>query len=265
MRSLPRAVLFSHLLPPAALLLPSVRWPFLAAWGVAQAAVTGEILRPGSATFAPNVCRAEGEARRIALTFDDGPRDGETQPLLDRLEAAGARASFFVVGVRARANASLIRRVHDAGHTIGNHTLSHPLHWSVLTRRRAKEEVAGAQAILGEITGFAPEWFRPPMGHKHLHLAEILEAQGLKQVTWSIRSFDTLVRDAGRVLRRVLPRAGGGDILLFHEGLAAARPGEALSLDLIDPLIAGVRAKGLDPVSLEALLSPRREAAPEAP
>src|SRR5260221_2228247 len=106
MRSLPRAILLTHLLPPAALLLPVARWPFLVAWGAAQAAVTAEILRPGSRAFAPNVRRVEGEAKRIALTFDDGPRDGETQPLLDRLEASGVRATFFLVGARARAHAA---------------------------------------------------------------------------------------------------------------------------------------------------------------
>jgi len=265
MRPLPRAILSSHLLAPAALALPGLRWPLLIVYGAVHAAVTAEILRPGSRSFAPNLRRVEGEEKRIALTFDDGPRDGETQSLLDRLEAAGVKATFFVVGARARALAPLVRRIHDAGHTIGNHTLSHPVFWSMMTRRRAVEEVAGAQAILGEITGWAPEWFRPPMGHKNLHLAEILEAQGLKQVTWSIRSFDTILRDVGRVLGRVLPRARGGDILTFHEGLSGRTPGRALSLDLIDPLTAGARAKGLVPVSLEALLSTRRESPRASP
>lgn len=262
MRLLARAAFASHALPVAALALPVVRWPALFAWGAAQAIVAAEILRPGSRSLAPNLRRAEGAIGRVALTFDDGPCDGETQRLLDRLEAAGAKASFFLVGGRARAHIPLVRRIAAAGHTIGNHTLSHPARWSVMTRRRALEEVGGAQAILGEITGSAPLWFRPPMGQKNLHLAEILEAHGLRQVTWSIRSFDTVIRDAGRVLRRVLPKARGGDVLLFHEGLTEKRKGSALSLGLIDPLLSGLRVKELTPVSLEALLSTRPEETP---
>ncbi|HZE89006.1 MAG TPA: polysaccharide deacetylase family protein, partial [Verrucomicrobiae bacterium] len=230
-----------------------------------QAGVTAEILRPGSASFAPNVRRADGVTDRVALTFDDGPRDGETELILEKLESAGVKATFFVVGRRATAHPNLVKKIDAAGHTIGNHTLTHPKRWSVMTRRGAHVEVGGAQAILGSLTGKPPRWFRPPMGHKNLHLAEILEAYGLKQATWSVRSYDTLSRDAARVTRRVTSRLRGGDIVLFHEGVERRQGGGPLSLSWLDAMLGAVRAKGLAAVSLESLLTPAPGAPPAPP
>jgi len=261
MRPLAKAAWASHLLPVAALAAPALRWEALLAWGVAQAGIALEILRPGSRSFAANIRRAPEAVDRIAITFDDGPRENETGPLLDALAAARARASFFLVGRRAKALPALVRRIAAGGHTIGNHTLSHPKHWSLLPRGRALREVGEAQAILAEITGRAPSFFRPPMGHKNLHLDEILMAHALKQVTWSVRSFDTLTRDAGAVLRRVGPRLRGGEIVLLHEGLKEKRRGTPLSVELVAPLVSALRERRLQPVSLEALLS----APPAAP
>ncbi|MBI3447447.1 MAG: polysaccharide deacetylase family protein [Acidobacteria bacterium] len=261
---LPRVAAASHLVALGALAIPAARWPALAAWGVVQAGITAEILRPGSALLARNVRRAEGEPDRVALTFDDGPRDGETELLLERLDAGRVKATFFLVGRRAAAHPNLVKKIDAAGHTIGNHTLTHPKRWSVMTRRGAHVEVGGAQAILGSLTGKPPAWFRPPMGHKNLHLAEILEAYGLKQATWSVRSYDTVSRDAARVTRRVAARLRGGDIVLFHEGIEGRHGGGPLSLSWIDAMLAVVRAKGLAAVSLESLLTPPLEA-PRAP
>jgi len=255
MRPLGRIALASHALPLAALALPVIRWPALVAWAAVQAGVTSEILRPGSRTFAPNFTKIVGAGNRLALTFDDGPVEGETPRLLDLLDEAGVTATFFLVGRRAAARPAIVKRIAASGHTIGNHTLTHPKHWSVLTRRRAFEEVGETQAILSGITGHAPDWFRPPMGHKNLHLEEILVALGLRQVTWSIRSFDTVIRDGERVASRVLPRARGGDIVLLHEGFTERRSDAPLSLAVLGDLLQGLRGMGLAPVSLEALLS----------
>jgi peptidoglycan/xylan/chitin deacetylase (PgdA/CDA1 family) len=255
MHPLGRISLASHALPLAALFAPAPAWPFLAGWGAVQGAVMWELLRPASTRLAPNVRRAATEGRSIALTFDDGPRDGETQRLLDALgEARDAKATFFLVGRRARSHGSIVRRIARDGHTIGNHTHTHPLHWSVATRKRVDAEVGDAQKAIADAAGVEPRWFRPPVGHKNFHLAEALERHGLAQVTWSIRSFDTLLRDPRQVVGRVVSRAAGGDIVLMHEGLAG-RDRTPLSVLIVPDLLDGLRRKGLAPVSLQALLS----------
>lgn len=262
MHPIGRIAFASHALPAAALLSHGPAWPFLAGWAAVQGAVMWELLRPGSTRLAPNLRRVAAGGPSIALTFDDGPRDGETQRLLDALDAAeGARATFFLVGQRARAHASLVRRIAAGGHTIGNHTQTHPLHWSVATRKTVAAEVGDAQKAIADAAGVEPRWFRPPVGHKNFHLAETLERHGLAQVTWSIRSFDTLLRDPRRVAGRVVPRAGGGDIVLLHEGLSG-RDGAPLSAQIVPDLLAGMKSKGLTAVSLQALLSSLPSATP---
>jgi peptidoglycan/xylan/chitin deacetylase (PgdA/CDA1 family) len=249
-------------LPLAALLAPSAAVPLLCAWGAIQAGFTWALLRPRGGLLGPNLERAEVEPARIALTFDDGPRADGTDALLDRLAAAGARATFFPVGVRARACPGPLRRAIAEGHGIGNHTQTHPLLWAAAGRRRVLAEVGEAQAALADATGVTPRWFRPPMGHKNMHLAEALERHGLRQVTWSLRSYDTLLRNTGRVARRVLRNVRGGDIVLLHEGLADRRGREGAGGGL-GLLLQGLAARGLTPVTLDALLA--GPAAPAAP
>ena len=261
-----RAVFATHVLPLIALAAPAAASPLLLAWGSVQAAFTWALLRPRGRLLGPNLERAEGDPARVALTFDDGPRDGETGALLDLLAAAGARATFFPVGTRARAGPRLLRRMIAEGHAVGNHTETHPLMWAALGRRRVMAEVGNAQATLADLTGTAPRWFRPPMGHKNMYLAETLERHALRQVTWSLRSYDTLLPDPERVGRRVMRRVRAGDIVLLHEGLRSrGAPGtrdgrdgrrgpDSRTVLGLRPVLEGLAAKGLRAVTLDALL-----------
>ncbi|MDE6942167.1 MAG: polysaccharide deacetylase family protein, partial [Lachnospiraceae bacterium] len=68
---------------------------------------------------------APADIRRTALTFDDGPHPVYTEQLLDGLKERGVHATFFVTGEHAELHPDIIRRMHDEGHLIGNHTYSH--------------------------------------------------------------------------------------------------------------------------------------------
>lgn len=252
----------SSALPLAAPLVPAAAPAMVAAWGVLHAGFLWSLLRSGGSLYAPNTTRLEGGGLRVALTFDDGPRGDETRRLLDVLGEAGVRAAFFVVGRRAVEDPEVVRRMDREGHTVGNHTMNHLARWAATGRSRATREVAEAQSALGEITGRAPALFRPPMGHKNVYLAGILEELQLRQVTWSTRSWDTVVRRTGPVARRVLARSRPGEIVLLHEGLRGGEGGRPLAPELTAALIRGLRDLGLSPVSLSELLpSPARPAA----
>ena len=66
-----------------------------------------------------------GEPKYVALTFDDGPRPGTTDRLLDGLLERDAAATFFVIGEQVRGNEALLRRMAAEGHQIGIHTYDH--------------------------------------------------------------------------------------------------------------------------------------------
>src|SRR5688572_21902696 len=107
--------------------------PILAVPAVTAVALGGATSVLGYGLFAPRsqvfgevVWRAPRTAGPcVALTFDDGPMPGVTEPILDALAATGAKACFFVIGRHARTHPGLIRRIADEGHLIGNHTFDH--------------------------------------------------------------------------------------------------------------------------------------------
>src|SRR5678809_705277 len=75
--------------------------------------------------FLPVIYRANGESNSVALTFDDGPIAGKTEEILRILSAHNVHAAFFCIGNRVDTNPELTKRIHDAGHVIGNHSYWH--------------------------------------------------------------------------------------------------------------------------------------------
>jgi peptidoglycan-N-acetylglucosamine deacetylase len=93
--------------------------------------------------------RRIGRARAIALTFDDGPNPAVTPRLLDLLERHDARGTFFLIGRHVRACPALTAEIAGRGHTIGNHTDTHPnLLWQ--SRRRILEELERCNASIAD-------------------------------------------------------------------------------------------------------------------
>ncbi len=156
----------------------------------------------------------------VALTFDDGPDPIGTPRVLDLLRERGARATFFLVGERARRHPELVRRIAAEGHQVGNHTDTHP-RCSDLLSDELWEEVERADETLRSL---CPELetplFRPPWGAlRPVQIAEVA-ARGRTAVLWSVDSRDYRGVAAEEILRRC---AGlrDGDIVLLHERFAA--------------------------------------------
>ena len=120
------------------------------AWGGCAYAA----LWPGSQIFGKTLIapRKPGE---LALTFDDGPNPAWTPQLLDLLAEHNVQATFFMVGKFAEAEPALVRRVLAAGHTIGNHSWSHP-NLAMTAAGQVTEELTRTSETLQQIAG-APE------------------------------------------------------------------------------------------------------------
>ena len=65
-------------------------------------------------------------AKKVAITFDDGPDPQWTPKILDVLKEKGVKATFFLIGVEAEKYPGIAKRIYDEGHEIGNHTFTHP-------------------------------------------------------------------------------------------------------------------------------------------
>lgn len=187
-------------------------------------------LWPRSRLFSPVLTRLPTEARAVWLTIDDGPSD-DTLAVLDLLDKYGARATFFVVGDRAAARPELVREMSARGHTIGNHSASHPQAWFwALPPAQMRAQVASAQDTLAAINGKPPRWFRAVVGMANPFVAPALKRHGLARVAWSARGFDAVAADPAQVVARIERDLTPGAIVLMHEGARHGRNVEALAL-----------------------------------
>jgi peptidoglycan/xylan/chitin deacetylase (PgdA/CDA1 family) len=218
-----------------------------------HALLTAAGLWPRSQVYGETLFRLPGGAPRVALTFDDGPDPAVTPHVLDLLARFDAQASFFCIGNRARQHPALVRQVAAAGHGVENHTLTHPNLFCCLRTAGLRREVGEAQAILADITGRAPRWFRSPMGFRSPLLAPVLQETGLSAAAWTRRGYDTTCRDPAIVQRRLLRRAGAGDVLMLHDGHAARTiDGAPVVLRVLPPLLTALAQRGLKIVALPA-------------
>jgi peptidoglycan-N-acetylglucosamine deacetylase len=223
-----------------------------------HAAITAAGLWPRSSLLGPNLTQlpADAVARgEIALTIDDGPDAEVTPRVLDQLDAAGARASFFCIAERARALPALTREIVARGHSVQNHSHAHRHNFSLLGPRGMAAEIERAQETLADITGVRPTCFRAPAGLRNPFLDPVLHRLGLRLVSWTRRGFDTRETDPQRVLKRLCEGLARGDILLLHDGHAArSAQGHAVVLDVLPLLLDRCRGDGLRTVTLPAAL-----------
>jgi peptidoglycan/xylan/chitin deacetylase (PgdA/CDA1 family) len=178
-----------------------------------------QFVLPAAQAFGPAATSFATGRREVWLTIDDGPDPASTPRVLDLLEAHGARATFFVIGEQAAKYPDLARLIAARGHTIGNHTQTHPVgdFWFASPRRIARQIDQCTQALLMAEAPFE-HYFRPPVGVRNFFLEAQLAERGMLQVLWSARGLDGSGRDPGAALRRIVPRIKPGGILVSHEG-----------------------------------------------
>jgi peptidoglycan/xylan/chitin deacetylase (PgdA/CDA1 family) len=153
----------------------------------------------------------------VSWTFDDGPHPEWTPELLDVLDLAGIRATFFLVGEAASRRPDLVRRIAAAGHLIGNHTYSHRTPRE-MTPAEFVDEFDRTQSLLADLTGEVPRFFRPPKGEMTLSMMRAVWDRGATIALWSIDPKDYRISNSDEADRWVDSyRRKSGDIVLFHD------------------------------------------------
>lgn len=257
-----RGTLAWHVLALVAWLWQPSQWPWaLAAVVLNHGLLTALTLWPRGGLLGPNVRRlpAASVARReVALTIDDGPDPQVTPQVLDLLDQAGIKATFFCVGQTVLAYPDLARAIVRRGHELQNHSATHRHHFSLLGLGGYAREVGRAQDVIEQVTGSRPTCFRAPAGFRNCFLDPVLFRHGLHLVSWTRRGFDTRDGTAAQVLKRLTQGLAPGDILLLHDGHAGhTATGQALILAVLPPLLARGAAEGLRWVRLGDALAPR--------
>jgi peptidoglycan/xylan/chitin deacetylase (PgdA/CDA1 family) len=158
----------------------------------------------------------------VVLTFDDGPLPPHSTQVLDILAAQCVKATFFIIGRMARSFPEGVRRVRDAGHSIGTHSQNHPLSMNRMPIERARQEIddgiAATEAALGGSGSLAP-FFRIPGLLRAEAVEDYLASKGIQ--TWSadFPADDWRHVSSGRVYDLAMKRleAKGKGILLLHD------------------------------------------------
>lgn len=189
-----------------------------------------------------------------ALTFDDGPDPQWTPPLLDALDAAGAKATFFVVGERVEGSEELLRAIEERGHEVALHGMRHRRH-DRLSEDEARAELREGLAAIEGAAVTRPRRYRPPFGGTSPQLGHLCAELGLELSYWSAwgQDWDPIPaeRIAGLVKRDLEP---GAVVLLHDSALYAEREDARPTIEAVPLIAAAARSRGIGLTSLERAL-----------
>lgn len=160
------------------------------------------------------------EPGEVVLTFDDGPYPGRTDKILDALDAACVKATFFVVGQMARAHPDLVRREDADGQTIGTHSWSHPLSLAKLPYEQGAGEIDHGIAAVTAVLGHAPApFFRFPGFGDDRALRKKLADADIAIFSTDVVGNDWITMSSDTVRQTVLRglKAHDGGIVMLHD------------------------------------------------
>jgi peptidoglycan/xylan/chitin deacetylase (PgdA/CDA1 family) len=213
---------------------------------------------PALAPLLPPLCRAldveralPGDAPVVALTFDDGPHPQGTPRTLAALAAAGAGATFFLIGEQVRRHPQIVREIVAAGHTVALHGDRHRCLLRVPPPALARD-LDRAHATIAEAAGVAPALYRPPYGIFSPAGLALARRRGWRPLLWSRwgrdwRRWITPRRIAAKVTEGLAP----GDVLLLHDADHYSAPGSWERTVAALPLVlAEIERRGLRSVAL---------------
>jgi peptidoglycan/xylan/chitin deacetylase (PgdA/CDA1 family) len=194
----------------------------------------------------------------VALTFDAGANADGLAAILDTLARENIRATFFLTGNFATTYPDQTRRIVNAGHRVGNHSIDHP-HFAALSDSQIRAQISSAGTTIRSVSGVSPApLFRFPYGERDARTIAAVNSAGYIAVRWTVDSLGwqgTMegTRSASFVSERVLAAAVPGEIVLMHVG---AHPTDHSTLDAeaLPAIVGGLRARGYSFVTLNALV-----------
>ena len=202
------------------------RPPYLPLATIAAAAAAATL---AYATVAPQsqlfgrLLTAPADPNQLALTFDDGPNPAATPHLLDLLATHDIKATFFLIGRYALSQKALARRILAEGHTLGNHTMSHP-RLPLCSHARIRAELTDAQHAIADTIGISVSLFRPPHGFRTPFVLKTARSLGLTPTTWNLIANDWSLPTAEAITSRVLTgiarnqQCGQASNIVLHDG-----------------------------------------------
>jgi len=195
-------------------------------------------------------------ADKACLTFDDGPDPQVTPKLLELLDDAGVKATFFVVGKKAQACPQLVASMIDRGHEIGEHTNEHYFPWTSGPLRSAKD-LWGCSRILDSLhVAKRDRLFRPPFGKLNLVTLLYILMSGRRVAFWSVDPQDYSRESGVEVASAVAKGLVPGAVVLLHDGTTktAKESGSPVVVDALKGILDYAREHGIGFTTLGSML-----------
>jgi peptidoglycan/xylan/chitin deacetylase (PgdA/CDA1 family) len=201
------------------------------------------------------IASGDKDEKVVALTFDDGPDDTYTPPILDVLKAKNVRATFFIIGKRAEGYREVMQRIVDESHLLANHSWSHP-NIMKLPLEKLKEEVFKTEEELRtyyEDPKCHNKLFRSPYGSIDPERVEYMGKLGYKIISWNVDSLDWKGLSAEEVKTNILENVTNSSIILQH---SAGGQGEDLSgsVEALPKIIDVLKKEGYKFVTVDELI-----------
>jgi peptidoglycan/xylan/chitin deacetylase (PgdA/CDA1 family) len=203
----------------------------------------------------PRIHALLGQKRQVLLTFDDGPHPEITPRILSILRQRGLKAVFFLIGINVRKYPNIVRQIAAEGHTIGNHTFSHP-NLARCSAERVQQEIRQTNDLIEQITGIRPTLCRPPYGGLSASAIEVLRQEGMSIMLWNIDPSDWRHRNTERTLGQLrrqlrLDDQGRGGVVLMHDILSSTAAA-------LEPFLTALAQHDLRPISFADMGDQRR-------
>ncbi len=211
--------------------------------GLREKTENGKIISAESESVQTDETREDENKKKVALTFDDGPNPDYTEELLDGLKEKNVKATFFLLGKEAEQYPEIVKRIHDEGHLIGNHSYDH-VNLALMSETDAQKQINKTNEVLFKITGSYPEYLRPPFGNKPQNADT---ASDMVIVLWDVDPLDWCSGSCDKVVQKVVKNTKENDIILLHD---ASKSSVEAALAIIDRL----QKEGYEFVTVDKLL-----------
>jgi peptidoglycan/xylan/chitin deacetylase (PgdA/CDA1 family) len=208
--------------------------------------------------FGKCVHRFETSEKVVALTFDDGPSE-YTRGVLDALQKANVKATFFLLGKNVEKHPELVRQIFQEGHEIGNHSWSHqPLifQWPSFI----KEEIRRTDQAIRDCGYQGPIHFRAPYGRKLFVLPWILSKTGRAHILFDVIPDDWANPGTSVIVDRIVKQVKPGSIILCHDGCGDEVSNDrSQTVEATEPAIRVLKNAGYRFTTVSELLTIEKE------
>ncbi|MBS7530884.1 polysaccharide deacetylase family protein [Hazenella sp. IB182353] len=189
-------------------------------------------------------------AKKVALTFDDGPHAEYTGRILDILKTEDIPATFFILGEKAESYPDLVKRIYNEGHTVASHTWDHP-QLTNLTTDQIRQQLTHTNIKIESLIGKKAKLLRPPYGAVS-GIEDTIEQQGYELINWDV---DTEDWRSGRTVQNIMDsvkdQSQSGSIILQHDGGG----NREATVQALPEIISYLENEGYELVTIDELLN----------